>query len=231
MKRLACLVALLLIAATSTTQTSRNYYFLRDGEHRPIYGSGIRPTVTAEMGIPVGTPFYDTSTYSLYYWSGTAWTATSAAGGTISGTLYFEGATDDDFETAIAVLDPTADNVVGIPNATGTFALYGSSSTEIPNNTIGATPAAYTKDVTPRNRLFLVTFTCNDPDGCDITMGETSIENGQEVTLTNVSAVACNFADTPGVTELAGPLAMGQYDTLHLIYATDRWVEVNRSDN
>jgi hypothetical protein len=53
------------------------------------------------------------------------------AGGTVTGelligstaTLVFEGSTDDAFETTLAVADPTADNVVTLPNLTGTVAL------------------------------------------------------------------------------------------------------------
>jgi hypothetical protein len=53
------------------------------------------------------------------------------AGGTVTGelligtagTLVFEGSTDNDFETTLAVADPTADNVVTLPNSTGTVAL------------------------------------------------------------------------------------------------------------
>jgi hypothetical protein len=53
------------------------------------------------------------------------------AGGTVTGelligsagTLVFEGSTDDAFETTLTVADPTADNVVTLPNSTGTIAL------------------------------------------------------------------------------------------------------------
>ena len=53
------------------------------------------------------------------------------AGGVISGqlllnenaSLVFEGASPDDFETTLAVADPTADRVVTLPNLTGTVAL------------------------------------------------------------------------------------------------------------
>lgn len=74
-------------------------------------------------------------------------------------------------------------------------------------------------------------LTCNDADGCTVTMGETSISEGQYLTITNVSANACTFADTSGVTEIAGAFSMGQYDTLELVYIGDRWVERGRSDN
>ena len=53
------------------------------------------------------------------------------AGGTVTGnleigtagSLTFEGATADGFETTIAVVDPTADRVATLPDATGTVAL------------------------------------------------------------------------------------------------------------
>lgn len=55
----------------------------------------------------------------------------SASGGTITGnleigtagSLTFEGATANDFETTIAVTDPTADRTATFPDATGTVAL------------------------------------------------------------------------------------------------------------
>ncbi len=74
-------------------------------------------------------------------------------------------------------------------------------------------------------------FTCSDANGCDITLSETGAVDGVVVRITNVSANVCNFADTAGVTELAGAFAMGQYDTLTIMYATDRWVELGRSNN
>jgi len=53
------------------------------------------------------------------------------AGGTVTGevlfgttgTLVFEGSTDDAFETTLAVADPTADRTITLPNDTGTVAL------------------------------------------------------------------------------------------------------------
>ena len=57
--------------------------------------------------------------------------ALAKTGGTVTGeillsttgTLVFEGATDNGFETTLAVADPTADNMVTLPNLTGTVAL------------------------------------------------------------------------------------------------------------
>jgi len=76
-----------------------------------------------------------------------------------------------------------------------------------------------------------VRYTCNDADGCNVTMSEVSAIDGYTMTFTNESANTVNFTDTAGVTELAGNFAMGQYDTLTLRYVNDRWVELSRSNN
>ena len=91
----------------------------------------------------------------------------------------------------------------------------------------GAGAATHTQSIYPAG----VRYTCNDADGCNVTMSETSAADGHTMTFTNESANTVNFTDTAGVTELAGNFAMGQYDTLTLRYVNDRWVEVSRSNN
>jgi len=76
----------------------------------------------------------------------------------------------------------------------------------------------------------VVIITCSDADGCDITMGETDT-SVRTVSITNDSANAANFADSAGVSELAGVFAMGTNDSLQLIYTGATWVETSRSDN
>ena len=54
--------------------------------------------------------------------------------------IYFEGATNDDFETQLTVEDPTTDKIITLPDATGTVAL---------TNTTGyATGSIFTSSVT-----------------------------------------------------------------------------------
>jgi len=91
----------------------------------------------------------------------------------------------------------------------------------------GTVPAAAT--LTPTGAHARIT--CSDADGCDITMSETGAVDGQLLTVTNVSTPAVNFADTSGVSETASTFAAGQYDSITFIYASDRWVEVSRSNN
>ena len=45
------------------------------------------------------------------------------------GSIIFEGATDDSFETTLAVTDPTADRTITLPNATGTVSLTDATET------------------------------------------------------------------------------------------------------
>ena len=55
------------------------------------------------------------------------------------GTIVFEGATDDGFETTLTVTDPTADRTITLPNATGTVVLTGASAfTVADDGTIGS---------------------------------------------------------------------------------------------
>ena len=45
------------------------------------------------------------------------------------GSIIFEGATDDSFETTLAVTDPTADRTITLPNETGTLITSASAAT------------------------------------------------------------------------------------------------------
>lgn len=76
-----------------------------------------------------------------------------------------------------------------------------------------------------------INITCNDTNGCDITMSETGAVTHTALQITNVSANTVNFADSSGVSELAGAFAAGQWDTIAMRYVTDRWVETGRSNN
>ena len=53
------------------------------------------------------------------------------------GPIIFEGATDDSFETTLAVTDPTADRTITLPNATGTVSLTDATET-LTNKTLTA---------------------------------------------------------------------------------------------
>ena len=102
----------------------------------------------------------------------------------------------------------------------------------IADNGNGSTAAAYTLDVS--NASAFLGLNCLDANGCDVTMGEDFFD-GDVIFIYNESANATNFADTSGVSELAGNFAMGQWDTLSMIFrddeSTNSWLEFGRSNN
>jgi hypothetical protein len=70
---------------------------------------------------------------------GLEWSAPAAVG-VFGESIVFEGATADDYETTLAVTDPTADRTITLPNVSGTVITTGDSgtvtSTMIENGTI-----------------------------------------------------------------------------------------------
>lgn len=93
-----------------------------------------------------------------------------------------------------------------------------------------ATPASRATDtLTPATSY--VKCDCGDADGCDLTLSETGAVDGQTHTIVNISANACGLADTSGVSELSGAIDLGQWDSITLLYVTDRYVQTGRSDN
>ena len=90
----------------------------------------------AESRIGVGTTTPSTKLDVVGTVNATAFTgpitgAVTSSGITLttSGTIIFEGATDDGFETTLTVADPTADRTITIPNVTGTVVTTGDSGT------------------------------------------------------------------------------------------------------
>jgi len=102
----------------------------------------------------------------------------------------------------------------------------GTQAITIPTSGDG-NPAAY--NLTPTSSF--VQITCQDADTCDVTMIETGAQDGDVVFIVNMDTAVVDFADTAGVSELSGAFAMDQWDTLMLIYTSDRWVEFSRSGN
>ncbi len=76
-----------------------------------------------------------------------------------------------------------------------------------------------------------VYVTCNDADGCDITLDESGAFSGFQMVVVNASANAVNFADTAGVSETSGALSLGTYDSVVFAYIIDRWVQVSAVQN
>jgi len=114
------------------------------------------------------------------------------AGGTVTGnleigtagSLSFEGSTANAFETTLAVVDPTADRTITLPNETGTVIVSGNAS--IVNADINASAGiAYSKLATLTSGNILV------GNGSNVA---TSVAMSGDVTITNagVAAIASN---------------------------------------
>lgn len=97
--------------------------------------------------------------------------------------------------------------------------------------TIATTGDANPATLTLTPTASYVEITCNDPDTCDITMGETGIVEGTQLNIVNVGTNVVDFADTVGVSEIAGAFAAAQFDSILMRYTGAEWVETARSNN
>ena len=77
--------------------------------------------------------------------NGIEWAAAPAVG-TFQSSITFEGATADDYETTLEVVDPTGDRTITLPNATGTVTLNDATQT-LSNKTISYTNNTVTVQV------------------------------------------------------------------------------------
>ena len=116
------------INVTNTIQNTDISFKVNDG--------GVTTTVMtidgAESRIGIGTATPSTKLDVLGTVNATAFTGpitgavtTSGINITTSGTIIFEGSTDDAFETTLTVTNPTADRTITIPNVTGTLVTTG----------------------------------------------------------------------------------------------------------
>jgi hypothetical protein len=103
-------------------------------------GGGTSTTVMmidgAESRIGIGTTTPSTKldvsgTVNATAFTGPITGAVTSSGITLttSGTIIFEGSTDDAFETTLTVANPTADRTITIPNVTGTVVTTGDTGT------------------------------------------------------------------------------------------------------
>jgi hypothetical protein len=72
---------------------------------------------------------------------------------------------------------------------------------------------------------------CNDADNCTASISESGATSGTTLQLVVTTTGTVTVSDSAGVSELEGAAALGQYDSLTLLYVSDRWVEVARSNN
>ena len=120
-------------------------------------------------------------------------TTPTFAGLTLNGNITFEGTTADDFETILAITDPTADRTITIPNATGTVALNGSIA--LGTDTTGN----YVNDVTAGTGV-TVTHTPGEGSSPTIAIGQ-SVATSASPSFANVTITSVPTSDNHAATK------------------------------
>ena len=81
-----------------------------------------------------------------------------------AGSLTFEGATADGFETIIAVVDPTADRTITLPNVTGTVVTTGDTGTVTSTMLAGSIPDSKLSTISTAGKVDAAAITGTIPD-------------------------------------------------------------------
>ena len=121
--------------------------------------------------------------------------------------LTFEGATDDSFETTLAVTDPTADRTVTLPNATGTVVLKDTTDT-LTNKTLTSPTITTPSITTPTITSGGIIFEGATADSFETTLAVTDPTADRTVTLPNATGtvVLLDTSDTLTNKQLTSPV-------------------------
>ena len=233
-------------------ETANKIHFYADNAKQVVIEDGaILPGTDNDIDLGAsGTEFKDaffdgTVTTDALVVQGNA-TVQNILSGTTANSIQFEGATANDHETTLAVVDPTADRTINLPNQDGTLGVFAAASTD----QITATPAelnvldGITATVSELNIMDGVTSTAaalNILDGVTATAAEinlidggtsrgtTAVANGDgflhndggTMRMTNVSKMADLFAGT-GIDASSAVLSVAAAQTgITSIFATD----------
>ena len=126
--------------------------------------------------------------------NGVEWAAAPAVG-TFQSSIVFEGATADDYETTLEVVDPTADRTITFPNATGTVAL----TSDIPSSTDSLSEGSTNKYFTDERAQDAVGNAVGTGLSYNDTTGAVSVDTATiQARVTNVTDTEIGYLD--GVT-------------------------------
>ena len=121
--------------------------------------------------------------------NGVAWKAPQAVG-VFGESIVFEGATANDYETTIAVAEPTADRTITFPNATGTVALLSDISS--------ASDLLSTSDIEEGTNLYFTDERAQDAVGNSVGTGLSynDTTGAVSVNTTTIQARVADVSDT-----------------------------------
>ena len=181
-------------------ETANKIHFYADNAKQVVIEDGaILPGTDNDIDLGAsGTEFKDaffdgTVTTDALVVQGNA-TVQNILSGTTANSIQFEGATANDHETTLAVVDPTADRTINLPNQDGTLGVFAAASTD----QITATPAelnvldGITATVSELNIMDGVTSTAaelNILDGVTSTAAELNILDGVTATAAEINLI------------------------------------------
>ena len=105
--------------------------------------------------------------------------------------ISFEGATDNDFETILTVVDPTADRTITFPNATGTVALA--------ENVAALSGATFTGNISVPSQITFEGTTAND---FETIISVTDPTSDRVIVFPDLTGTVVTTGDTGSVTNL-----------------------------
>ena len=143
------------------------------------------------------------------------------------GTIVFEGATDDGFETTLTVVDPTADRTVTFPNASGTVIVSDSSTnvTTLPDDLLikdgGTIGNASVADVLTLASTGIVTFKddiiLKDAATIGVTSSTSAISIASTGIVTFVDDIIIKDGGTIGSASAAGAITISSGGIVTLV--------------
>jgi hypothetical protein len=150
----------LVVEGTTATVNGKNIITagVVDAKGDLIVGSA--DDAVARLGVGTNGQVLTANSSATY---GVEWQAPAAVG-VFGSSIEFEGSTANDFETTLAVTDPTADRTITLPDATGTVALtsditvsasstntFSNKSISLGSNTVTGTTAEFNAALTDSN--------------------------------------------------------------------------------
>lgn len=128
-----------------------------------------------------------------------------------TGSLAFEGSTENEFETTLTAVDATADNVITLPNATGTVPLLNQAQTfSGANSFINSTGQTFRQSAVADG--ILIRGSGSGSLGYSVEITPASLSASRTLTIPNVTGTVVTTGDTGTVTNamLAGSIANGK---------------------
>ena len=133
--------------------------------------------------------------------------ANSTANPSFGSSITFEGATDNAYETTLAVTDPTADRTITLPNATGTVVLADGSGNVVVTGDLTVSGTTTTVDSSQINITTSLTFEGSTADAFETTLQVIDSTADRSISLPDASGEVILDGNTKTLTNKTISLA------------------------